>query len=67
MSQKVIGVTGFKNSGKTTLVERLVEELDRTRLEAHLHHQARASYIRYRSQGARQLPAPQGRRPRGRR
>ena len=42
MTQKVIGVAGFKNSGKTTLVERLVKELTardyRVSTVKHAHH-----------------------------
>ncbi|MBL6613758.1 MAG: molybdopterin-guanine dinucleotide biosynthesis protein B, partial [Reyranella sp.] len=42
MSNKVIGVTGWKNAGKTTLVERLVAELVRRGLRVntvkHAHH-----------------------------
>lgn len=42
MTQKVIGVAGFKDSGKTTLVERLVRELTardyRISTVKHAHH-----------------------------
>src|ERR1041385_8041137 len=42
MTQKVIGVAGFKNAGKTTLVERLVRELTmrgyRISTVKHAHH-----------------------------
>lgn len=42
MSQKIIGVAGFKNAGKTTLVERLVGELTkrgyRVSTVKHAHH-----------------------------
>ncbi len=42
MSQKIIGVAGFKNSGKTTLVEKLVVELTRLGFRIstvkHAHH-----------------------------
>ncbi|MGB3501571.1 MAG: molybdopterin-guanine dinucleotide biosynthesis protein B [Mesorhizobium sp.] len=42
MSQRVFGVTGWKNSGKTTLVERLVTELTargwRISTVKHAHH-----------------------------
>lgn len=42
MNRKVIGVAGFKNSGKTTLVERLVTELTnrghRISTVKHAHH-----------------------------
>jgi molybdopterin-guanine dinucleotide biosynthesis protein B len=42
MSQKIIGVAGFKNAGKTTLVERLVRHLTaqgfRVSTVKHAHH-----------------------------
>jgi molybdopterin-guanine dinucleotide biosynthesis protein B len=42
VKQKVIGVAGFKNAGKTTLVEKLVAELTRRSLRIstvkHAHH-----------------------------
>ena len=42
MTQKVIGVAGFKNAGKTTLIERLVRELTargyRISTVKHAHH-----------------------------
>jgi molybdopterin-guanine dinucleotide biosynthesis protein B len=42
MTHKVIGVAGFKNAGKTTLVERLVRELTgrgyRVSTVKHAHH-----------------------------
>lgn len=42
MTQKVIGVAGFKNAGKTTLVERLVQHLTqrgyRISTVKHAHH-----------------------------
>jgi molybdopterin-guanine dinucleotide biosynthesis protein B len=42
MTQKVIGVAGFKNAGKTTLIERLVRELAargyRISTVKHAHH-----------------------------
>lgn len=42
MTQKVIGVAGFKNAGKTTLVERLVKHLTaqgfRVSTVKHAHH-----------------------------
>ena len=42
MMQKVIGVAGFKNAGKTTLVEKLVRELSqrgyRVSTVKHAHH-----------------------------
>ena len=43
MTQTVFGITGWKNSGKTTLVERLVSELTRRGYRVstvkHAHHQ----------------------------
>jgi molybdopterin-guanine dinucleotide biosynthesis protein B len=64
MSQRVIGVTGFKNSGKTTLVERLVSELTgrglRISTVKHAHHtfdidhKGRDSF-RHRKAGAREV------------
>jgi molybdopterin-guanine dinucleotide biosynthesis protein B len=42
MTQKIIGVAGFKNAGKTTLIERLVRELAargyRISTVKHAHH-----------------------------
>lgn len=42
MTQRVLGITGWKNSGKTTLTERLVAELTRRGLKIstikHAHH-----------------------------
>ena len=42
MTQRIIGVAGFKNAGKTTLVERLVRELtgrgSRVATIKHAHH-----------------------------
>ena len=61
---RVIGITGFKNSGKTTLVERLVTELTArgfnvsTIKHAHhtfdIDHKGRDSY-RHRKAGAREV------------
>ncbi len=61
---RVIGVTGFKNSGKTTLVERLVAEFTRRGLKVstikHAHHafdidhKGRDSF-RHRKAGAREV------------
>lgn len=61
MSNKVFGVAGFKNAGKTTLVERLVSELNRrgyrisTVKHAHhafdIDHEGRDSF-RHRKAGA---------------
>ncbi len=64
MSQKIIGVAGFKNSGKTTLVEKLVVELTRlgyrisTVKHAHhsfdIDHEGRDSF-RHRRAGAMEV------------
>ncbi len=64
MTQRVIGVAGFKNSGKTTLVERLVTELTgrgfRVSTIKHAHHsfdidhEGRDSF-RHRAAGAAQV------------
>jgi molybdopterin-guanine dinucleotide biosynthesis protein B len=44
MSRAVIGIAGWKNSGKTTLVTRLIAELTRRGLRVasvkHAHHEA---------------------------
>ena len=63
MTQRVFGITGWKNSGKTTLTEKLVAELTPARLES-LDRQARASRLRHRQARAptafatgRQAPA----------
>ncbi|MGE0239964.1 MAG: molybdopterin-guanine dinucleotide biosynthesis protein B [Parvibaculaceae bacterium] len=64
MTQKVIGVAGFKNAGKTTLVERLVRELTKhgyriaTVKHAHhafdIDHEGRDSF-RHRAAGASEV------------
>jgi len=64
VSQRVFGVTGWKNAGKTTLVERLVAEFVRRgwtiNTVKHAHHEAdvdqpgRDSY-RHRIAGAREV------------
>lgn len=64
MSHKVIGVAGFKNAGKTTLVEKLVAELTRrgfrisTVKHAHhsfdIDHEGRDSF-RHRKAGATEV------------
>lgn len=64
MSRKVIGITGYKNSGKTTLVERLVRNLTargyRIATVKHAHHafdidhEGRDSY-RHRAAGAQEV------------
>ena len=64
MTQRIIGVAGFKNAGKTTLVERLVTELTgrgfRISTIKHAHHsfdidhEGRDSF-RHRAAGAAQV------------
>lgn len=64
MTRKIIGVAGFKNAGKTTLVERLVRELTRrgyrvaTVKHAHhsfdIDHEGRDSF-RHRAAGASEV------------
>jgi len=64
VSNRVFGVTGWKNAGKTTLVERLVSEFVRRGLSVstvkHAHHEAdvdqpgRDSW-RHRAAGAREV------------
>lgn len=64
MKNKIIGVAGFKNAGKTTLVEKLVAELTRRGLRVstvkHAHHsfdidhQGRDSF-RHRQAGATEV------------
>src|SRR5262249_57603487 len=64
VSQRVFGVTGWKNAGKTTLVERLVAEFVRrgwtVNTVKHAHHEAdvdqpgRDSW-RHRAAGAREV------------
>lgn len=71
MTQKVIGVAGFKNAGKTTLVERLVRELTRrgyrvsTVKHAHhsfdIDHEGRDSF-RHRHAGASEVAVISGQR-----
>jgi len=71
MTQKVIGVAGFKNAGKTTLVEKLVRELtDRSYRIAtvkHAHHsfdidhEGRDSF-RHRQAGAGEVAVISGQR-----
>lgn len=61
---RLLGITGYKNSGKTTLVERLVEEFTKRGLSVstikHAHHtfdidhKGRDSY-RHRKAGAREV------------
>lgn len=71
MRQKVIGVAGFKNAGKTTLVERLVRELTgrgfRIATVKHAHHsfdidhEGRDSF-RHRQAGASEVAVISGQR-----
>lgn len=71
MTQRVIGVAGWKNSGKTTLVERLVAELTRrgwtVATVKHAHHAADidregTDSFRHRQAGAREVMLVTGRR-----
>ena len=71
MTQKVIGVAGFKNAGKTTLIERLVRELTgrgyRIATVKHAHHsfdidhEGRDSF-RHRQAGASEVAVISGQR-----
>ena len=71
MTQKVIGVAGFKNAGKTTLVEKLVRELTvrgyRITTVKHAHHsfdidhEGRDSF-RHRQAGASEVAVISGQR-----
>lgn len=71
MTRKVIGVAGFKNAGKTTLVERLVRELTtrgyRISTVKHAHHsfdidhEGRDSF-RHRHAGASEVAVISGQR-----
>lgn len=71
MTQKVIGVAGFKNAGKTTLVEKLVRELTgrsyRIATVKHAHHsfdidhEGRDSF-RHRQAGAGEVAVISGQR-----
>ena len=71
MTQKVMGVAGFKNAGKTTLVEKLVRELTRrgyriaTVKHAHhsfdIDHEGRDSF-RHRQAGASEVAVISGQR-----
>jgi molybdopterin-guanine dinucleotide biosynthesis protein B len=71
VSQEIIGVTGWKNAGKTTLVERLVAELVRRGLTVatvkHAHHAADidkpgTDSFRHRAAGAREVALVTGQR-----
>jgi molybdopterin-guanine dinucleotide biosynthesis protein B len=64
VSNRVFGVTGWKNAGKTTLVERLVSEFVRRGLTVstvkHAHHEADVDQpgrdsFRHRAAGAREV------------
>lgn len=71
MTQRVFGVAGWKNSGKTTLVERLVAELSARGLKVatvkHAHHSFDIDHegtdsFRHRAAGASEVAIVSGRR-----
>ena len=71
MTQRVFGTTGWKNSGKTTLTERLVAELTRRGYRVatvkHAHHdfdidKEGTDSFRHRAAGAREVAIVSGRR-----
>jgi molybdopterin-guanine dinucleotide biosynthesis adapter protein len=71
MSRKVFGITGWKNSGKTTLTEKLVAELTRRGYRVstvkHAHHdfdidKPGADSYRHRAAGAAEVAIVSGRR-----
>jgi len=71
MTQRVFGITGWKNSGKTTLTERLVSELTargwRVSTVKHAHHdfdidQPGTDSHRHRAAGAAEVAIVSGRR-----
>ena len=71
MTQRIFGVAGWKNSGKTTLVERLVTELSargyRVATVKHAHHSFDIDHegtdsFRHRAAGAREVAIVSGRR-----
>ena len=71
MKQRVFGITGWKNSGKTTLTERLVTELSRRGFRIatvkHAHHdfdidQPGTDSYRHRAAGAAEVAIVSGRR-----
>ena len=71
MTQRVFGITGWKNSGKTTLTERLVAELTRRGWKVstvkHAHHdfdvdKQGADSFRHRQAGASEVAVVSGRR-----
>ena len=71
MTQRVFGITGWKNSGKTTLTEKLVSELSRRGWKVstvkHAHHhfdidKEGADSFRHRQAGASEVAVVSGRR-----
>ena len=71
MTQRILGITGWKNSGKTTLTERLVAELVRRGWKVstvkHAHHdfdidKEGADSFRHRAAGATEVAVVSGRR-----
>jgi molybdopterin-guanine dinucleotide biosynthesis protein B len=71
MTQRVFGITGWKNSGKTTLTERLVTELSRRGWKVstvkHAHHdfdidKEGTDSFRHRQAGASEVAIVSGRR-----
>jgi molybdopterin-guanine dinucleotide biosynthesis protein B len=71
MTQRVFGITGWKNSGKTTLTERLVAELSRRGWKVstvkHAHHdfdidKEGTDSFRHRQAGASEVAIVSGRR-----
>ena len=71
MTQRILGITGWKNSGKTTLVERLVAELVRRGWKIstvkHAHHEfdidkAGTDSFRHRQAGASEVAIVSSRR-----
>lgn len=71
MTQRVFGITGWKNSGKTTLTERLVTELSRRGWKVstikHAHHEfdidkEGTDSFRHRQAGASEVAIVSGRR-----
>jgi molybdopterin-guanine dinucleotide biosynthesis protein B len=71
MTQRVFGIAGWKNSGKTTMTERLVAELTRrgwtVATVKHAHHDADVDHegtdsFRHRLAGAREVALVTGRR-----
>jgi molybdopterin-guanine dinucleotide biosynthesis adapter protein len=71
MTQNVIGITGWKNSGKTTLVEKLVAHFSEAGLRIatvkHAHHEfdidhAGTDSFRHRKSGAREVAIVSARR-----